>query len=371
MDNQFNYKQINWIDGMKIDKNHFIGLENHFIACIADVRRMFSDPFSYGLLPQSVNQEKNPDFELFLNDQNILNVKLLKCAAITPAGFGINISDSSSDSSKNIDPNIETKLNLTDYKEKEFYLVISVNPFLRIPAGWADSSENPLRQPFVIPEYKLNIVPATGNITKNLGSDLLPLGKFAVVNNKPEIDKTYIPPCSAISSHLKLLEFHTFVNQSVNSLEKNVVELISEINQKTTSNVVINIIQCIAENILYYLNNKIVEFNWFMVSKPPAYLIAGIVSLARSVKNAFDSRTPEEREKLLNYLSDHFDINPAKFKQLLDVTIGIEYHHNDVNQSMEKAEDFINVISLLINELKKMEFIVGEKKKKKIDIVIR
>lgn len=371
MDDQFNYKQINWIDGMKIDKNHFIGLENHFIASIADVRKMFSDPFSYGLLPVSGKQEKNPEFEPFLNDQNILKIKLIKCYAVSRTGYLINISDSSSDSSRSTDLNVETTLNLNDYKEKEFYIVISVNPFVRIPAGSADSTENPLRQPFVIPEYKLGIVTATGNIIKSLAPDLLPLGKIAIVNNKPEIDLGYIPPCTDVYSHLKLIKFHSFVNQSVNALEKNVVELISEINQKTTSNVVINIIRCIAENLLFYLNNKIAEFNWFMLSKPPAYLIAGIVGLARTVKNAFDTRTPEEKEKLLNYLSDHFDINPAKFKQLLDVTIGIDYQHTDINQSIEKAEDFINVISLLINELKKMEFIVGEKKKKKIDIVIR
>ncbi|MCD4730811.1 MAG: hypothetical protein K8R74_09445 [Bacteroidales bacterium] len=93
--------------------------------------------------------------------------------------------------------------------------------------------------------------------------------------------------------------------------------------------------------------------------------------MAHTIKNAIDARTPEEREKLLNYFSEHFDINPAKFKQLLDVTIGIDYQHTEINQSIEKVEDFINVISLLFNELKKMEFIEGVKRKKKIDIVIR
>jgi len=59
---------------------------------------------------------------------------------------------------------------------------------------------------------------------------------------------------------------------------------------------------------------------------------------------------------------------------LLDNTIGLNYDHTNIYHSVEKAEDFLNVISLLFNELSKMELIAGKKKKaepKKIDIILR
>jgi hypothetical protein len=361
MQEQFNYKQINWIDGMKINKDHFIGLENYFTYCDAEIRKIWMDQYSYGLLPLSSSRDTNLEFDAVIDDQYNLKVMLIKCQAINPEGYRIDISGDK----------IETLFNLSEFQEKEFYIAISVNPFSRIPSGQAGATENPLRQPFVAPEYKLHLVPATVNLSSGLAPEIMLLGKISVVNNRPEIDRSYIPPCASIKSHAELLKFYEFVYQSVISLERNIVELISEINLKTTSNALINVILHVADSALYFLNGEISNYKWFMASKPPVVLISSIVNLARSVKNAFDTRTPEEREKLLNYLSEHFDINPAKFKQLLESTIAIDYQHTQINQSLEKAEDFINVYSQIVNELKKMDFIVGDKRKKRIDIIIR
>ena len=84
----------------------------------------------------------------------------------------------------------------------------------------------------------------------------------------------------------------------------------------------------------------------------------------------------EEKEVLLNYFSEHFDIVPSRFKQLLDNTIALDYNHREIYHAIEKGEDFINVISLLFNELSKMELIAGKKKApqtqtRKIDIILR
>jgi hypothetical protein len=368
MQDQTNYRQINWIDGMKINKDHFIGLENHFTASDADIRRLWLDQYSYGLLPPLSPQEKNLDFEASIDDQGRLNVKLQKYRALTPDGFRIEISGGSSDNSGSI---VEAAFNLSDHQDREFYIMISLNPFVRVPSGLPDSGENPLRQPFAVPECKLNLAPASVNINSVSGVDSMPFAKVSVINNRVDIDESYIPPCASINSHPELVRFYNAVNQNVISLEKNVIELIAEVNLKTTSNALINIVMHIADSLQHYLNSKVTEYKWFTASRPPVFLIANIVSIARTVKNAFDTRIPEEREKLLNYLSEHFDINPAKFRQLLDTTIGIEYQHNQINQSLNKAGEFINVFSLLINELKKMEFIVGEPRKKRIDIIIK
>ncbi|HJN06260.1 MAG TPA: hypothetical protein QF480_06565, partial [Bacteroidales bacterium] len=129
MHNKINYKQINWTDGMKINKDHFIGLENYFTACDADVRRIYLDEYSYGLMPLKSPKDKNLEFEAFIDDQKNLKVKVLTCRAITQAGYLIDISNGSTETSNGINLNVEATLAISNMQEKEFYVVISVNPF--------------------------------------------------------------------------------------------------------------------------------------------------------------------------------------------------------------------------------------------------
>jgi len=51
----------------------------------------------------------------------------------------------------------------------------------------------------------------------------------------------------------------------------------------------------------------------------------------------------------------------------------MEYDHVDIYKSIEKSEDFLNVISVLFSELSKMELIAGKKKveQRQIDIILR
>jgi hypothetical protein len=252
-------------------------------------------------------------------------------------------------------------------------MVLSVDPFGRIPVGQADPSEYPLRSPFVIPEYKLHLMQTDQLTSSSLGHNMMIIGMLAIKDSKPEIDESYIPPCSRVDAHPKLIDFHHYIDQNISTLEKNSTKIIYDINEKHETNILTDIVTYITENLLQFISAYITKLRWFLKSQPPIHLIEFIVTMSRVLKNAFEIRNAEEKEVLLNYFSEHFNIVPSTFKQLLDNTIAIEYNHNDVNRSIEKVEDFMNVISLLFNELSKMELIAGKKKvePKKIDIIIR
>ena len=365
------YKQINWIDGMKINKDHFIGLENYFISRVQACRSTMIDPYNYGLLPFEDEVEKSINFKAEIDNQ-YLKLRLINCQALTPGGYWINISDDSSDAQGNSTLDIETSWELKDFQEGEYFLIISVDPYGRVPAGKVSAAEDPLRFPFILPEYKLHLSSVEDKLTSNLGSDSLVLGKIIYRENKPKVDNEYIPPCSGIQSHPLLISFYTHLTQSLHTLEQDIIELITEINSRESTNILTITILHLSEKLLTFLSVHSNEYRWYLKNKPPVFLLDWLVTLAKIIKNAYETRTAEEKEKLLNYFYEHFDINPSQFKQLLDLTIGIEYDHNDINQSLNKADDFLNVISSLFSELKKMEFIVGGKRKaRKIDIVIR
>ena len=368
------YKQVNWVDGMKVNKSHFIGQENYFIARINDISDNYLDNNNYGLLPHKGDSNRFLSTNTIIDNQNSLRVMINSCHAITTGGFRIEISKEEPGQGDFTIPNVETTYDLASANDEDLYMIISVDPFARIPDGKADPSEYPLRQPFVNPQYSLHLMQAEQLESSKLGSNMLIVGKITIKNNKPAIDETYIPPCSSVDSHLKLIDFYTYIDQHISALEKNAVKIIYDINEKHETNILTDIVTYITENLLHFISANITRFRWFLKSKPPIYLIEFVVSFARVLKNAFDIRTAEEKEVSLNYFSEHFNIVPSRFKQLLDNTIGLNYDHTDMYHSVEKAEDFLNVISLLFNELSKMELIAGKKKKaepKKIDIILR
>ena len=364
------YKQINWVDGMKITKNHFIGLENYFISRIQALRSTMIDRYNYGLISTEDSVERPINFKVEINNQH-LNVKLINCQALSPGGYWIDISDESDEAKGNIKPDIETSFELKDIHEGEYFLIISVKPHERVPVGRVSTAEDPLRFPFVLPEFKLHLSNVEDKVLTSLSSNSLVIGKISYKDNKTEIDYEYIPPCSSIRSHPLLINYYTFLSQSLQTLENDLIELITEINSRESSNILTVTILYLSEKLLLYLSVHSNEYRWYLKNKPPIFLVDWVVTIAKIIKNAHETRTAEEKEKLLNYFHEHFDINPSRFKQLLDHTLAIDYDHNNINQSLEKANDFLGVISPLFSELKKMEFILGGKRKtRKIDIVI-
>ncbi len=368
------YKQVNWVDGMKVNKNHFIDQENYFTARINDISDNYLDNHNYGLLPHKGDSNRFLSIQTIIDNQNQLRVVINSCHAITPGGFRIEISKEEQEKGDFTIANVETTYDLATSNEQDLFMVISVDSFARIPDGAADPSEYPLRQPFVNPQYNLHLMQAKELDNSKLGANMLIVGKIKIDNNKPEIDDTYIPPCSSVDAHLKLIDFCSYIDQHISALEKNSVKIIYDINEKHETNILTDIVTYITENMLHFTSANITRIRWFLKSQAPIYLIEFVVNLARVLKNAFDIRTAEEKEVLLNYFSEHFNIVPNRFKQLLDNTIGLNYDHTDIYHSVEKAEDFLNVISLLFNELSKMELIAGKQKKvepKKIDIILR
>jgi len=175
MSDLFKYKQVNWIDGMKINKDHFIEMENHFTARINDISNNFLNTNNYGLLPHKGDPDKFLSISKTIDNQNYLNVKVDSCFAVTPGGFRIDISKKEPEQGDFTIQNVESKYEIASDKDDTLFVILSIDPFTRIPVGKADSSEYPLRLPFVNPEYKLHLIPAEQLSGDKLGEAYLKL----------------------------------------------------------------------------------------------------------------------------------------------------------------------------------------------------
>ena len=82
---------VNWVDGMKINKTHFIDQNNAMKDVLHDVGSFHLTPHRYGILPPSVAGENTFSVRVSLDNQNTLRVAVEACQAITPGGVRISL----------------------------------------------------------------------------------------------------------------------------------------------------------------------------------------------------------------------------------------------------------------------------------------
>ncbi|HXB07042.1 MAG TPA: hypothetical protein VNW04_08000, partial [Puia sp.] len=80
------YLPVNWIDGMKINRSHFIAQDNAMVFHMAQVASGLLNDYNYGLLPSGSGA---PSLKLFLStdNQQRVQVRIQFCRAITAGGY--------------------------------------------------------------------------------------------------------------------------------------------------------------------------------------------------------------------------------------------------------------------------------------------
>lgn len=81
---------VNWIDGMKINKDHFTGMENAMIWQQNLSGRMLINPYNFGLF-SSDEAEPSVDISFRVDANNHVGVTLNRCKAITSGGILIDL----------------------------------------------------------------------------------------------------------------------------------------------------------------------------------------------------------------------------------------------------------------------------------------
>jgi len=209
-----NHHRVNWIDGMKINKNHFIEADNAYTSFSQLIASQNINAINYGLLPD-LSGEDAVDMVFSMDGQDTIKIELNKCRAITKGGFIINISSDIASSLEQRGTLISTsyKVNKDD---QECYIVLSVNPYGRIPVGDANPEEEPPRHPYVLPEYSLHVVNVAEANEEEFGKHHITIGRIEFTDGVAAMAEDFIPPCISIQSHQDLkyiyTEIHTFFN---------------------------------------------------------------------------------------------------------------------------------------------------------------
>ncbi|MDQ2769635.1 MAG: hypothetical protein M3Y54_03950, partial [Bacteroidota bacterium] len=162
---------VNWVDGMKIARRHFAEADHFTTDHLRDATALHLRPDYYGLLP-TTNELDSPSFELLLSvdAQNEVQARLTQCRAVTAGGVRIEITATSTPLTART--NLVQLLNTFGLPATEglrFSVVLTVNPFERVPAGTPSPDELPPRHPYTRPAYALCFVP-TQQLNSTLGA---------------------------------------------------------------------------------------------------------------------------------------------------------------------------------------------------------
>lgn len=364
MDTQKIILPVNWIDGMKVNKDHFISTDNHITAQARNIYSSLLNPFNYGILLQDDGNKNPVKILIDIDNQGFVHVKVLNCIAITRGGSRIEISETLYPDHELTAEMPQIRVNQEKTNRRDLLICLSVNLFERVPFGIPYPDENPPRLPHIIPGYHLSVHNLEEKQTIT-GPNSLIIGRLLFVDDKPEIDENYIPACHAIYSHPKLAEYHTQLLKVLGQIEIDAVDILRSIKTKKQVTSIAETVSEISDSVLSFLGIHLVEFRKIAKYYPPVYIFEQMASLARTINNAISKQPAAEKEELYNYIQDWSSLKQGEFEKLLTDTIGYEYDHEDISSSIQKLAPFINDISQIFHTLSNLDFI-GKKKDRQI-----
>jgi hypothetical protein len=355
------YNQTNWIDGMKINKDHFIAIENNLISKYHDSIATGLNSFNYGILP-SYNGKPSFDVAINFDKNNLLRVNVHELRAITSAGVRIEISEKNEQYVQQ--STFTAEIDMKSLGGKDFYVVLSVNPFGRVPAGEPDAEEVPPRYPYADYDYQVNVVSADELLLPSSGYYHLCIGKMQAVGSRYELMDAYIPPCASVLGSSDLTDFYEQLDKAITKLENDCTTIIQKIFTKQQTNVLTDSVLYLTEAVIQQLSSTITNYRWFIKEQPPIYLFAYFTALARVMRNSIDLKLGDGKEQMLTYFKNWIvEVNQGEFEKILDEMVNVQYNHLEIDKSLDRLQAFCVTIATVFSKLAKLDYI-GDKKEK-------
>lgn len=353
------YHAVNWTDGIKLTKDHFIESYFNSVDSIKNSVKMNIHSYDYGLLGTPNGMLSALEIETQTLTEERVVLALHSCSALTAGGCKIEFSKEMYGGdyptvtleSKNIDIN----------NNLEFYVIIVVNPFELIPVGEPDPDVIPLHHPNVLPQISLKIVPKNQFNNGFLDAYFLLVSKIYWKNGSFIIDKKYTPAVSRIKYHKPLYDFHSKIAQILIGLRNYSIVINKKNRDKAQSNPLVRNTFLLSNKVMDFVSQYTFQFSQIGEEQSPVYIVQKASILANYLSNELAIMEDTDKEKLLQYYYEWIDIKPSVFETTLGDVIAINYDHQDINASLDKVDFFMAVMDKLWKKLSDLEYI-GQRK---------
>ena len=360
MRDQRKHLPVNWIDGMKINKAHFIAQDNAWQDALHDAATLSVSPLRFGILPPSVAGDDSFDVTISYDNQQMLRVHIRSCQAITSGGVRIMLPALAGTNTSTGLPPSSYPLSASS-GEQVYWVVLVVNPFDRQPSGSPDLAESPPRLPGIVPAYAVQVVSDSQYRQYAAHPYALTIGKVLINGNDIRVDENYIPPCYSVNAHPDLLTLHGELDGFLGSLEQRCSQIVQKIFRKSQQNELSDLVLFLCDRVMLFLGTSITAMRWMVPYESPATLFEPIVSLARVMKNTIDLRTGTGKDEMMNYFSEWSELKQGEFLAMLSGLSAFSFDNNDLDRNIQKIVQFVRVTGKLFETLSNLEFI-GKRK---------
>jgi len=338
---------------MDVEFRHLQQTENYFIERLGDNLATRLTGYNYGLLPSTDRRHSSGEFDISERVTGKVEIKLRSCNAITAGGYRICYNPDHSEYLLYTHSFDEESNSTSDYWD----VILSVNPFERIPSGVPDEKENPPRHPDIVEQYKLSIAPRGHMNYEQLGSFHLIIGRIRQYAGRYEVDTNYIPPCTGMCSHPDLLKYYESFGSYLNDIERASKIIISKIRNRSQNSPLAHYIAIMCENMMRYISSIYFSYRNTGRDALPLEIVDYFSTLAHTCFISLDFVSKIEKEELLKYFYEWSDVTPGSFEELLSNTLSIIYDHNNIRSTMIQVESFLRIMSELWLRLSTLEYI--------------
>jgi hypothetical protein len=357
---------VNWLDGMKISRKHLEQTVLYTEQLSKNTASLFLNNQCYGILPD--NRSLDITISCDVNQQIFVDLK--SCKAITRNGTNIQLSDEDRLTLSVHFKEIATKYNLQISQAQTLFVIITINPFLRVPSGEPDTDENPVRHPFTKPQIKIDLLPAE-QFNPSQATSSLVIGKLIYLNGDLSVDKNFIAPCTAVNSLRSLQEWHTKFQLTMENWEISCQKIMQKINGKPPGQqpvALVMSIQKLSEKILEQLARQKIRYKWLLGLSLPAQLCVELLENIQFTLMILFTFGEKEREEMLNYFAEWTDTVPGMLEKQTHQTLQLAYDHTDIARSLEEIYSTYQIYNQIFQKLAQLEFI-GKKKGQSIFVI--
>ena len=354
---------VNWADGMKINKDHFRADQraNHWQQALCS--RAWLSPVRYGLFFSGEQPMGKPVVVTIDNQQRVM-IRLIGCQAVTHGGHLVYVREGSlagEDAMTAAIPALTIPYSQLAATDADYFIMLAVNPYTRVPTGQPDMGESQLRPPFTAPAYRLELVECRDVSRETPGDFFLPLGRIRISEGKVLPDEDYIPPCVGVNTHPTLAEWHAGLESFYGAMENYVLRIQQKIVQKGQQNELSVLVGDVCDVLSGYMAGEyqrvLMEYRY----EAPVRMIAGLAGLARVMKNRLDLYTGTLKDDLLNYFAEWCQVQPGDWDATLTAASTLRYDHMDIRAALRQMDVLIQFTLRLFANLAALEYI-GKKR---------
>ncbi len=345
------YNLTNWVDGMKISKNHFVNSEHAIQDQIRDTNALIHNRNNYGLLAPLPGESSSLSLEVINGNLANFKISLSHCRAITLGGNRIEIIAGQHQTLAN-----ET-MEYASQTSNAYLVVVLVNPFERMPHGEASPEDYPPRNQFVIPNYELHVVPEESMNMSNTGANLLPVARLENKNGDLVLDLNYIAPCTTSHASQSIKALNNQILDILSVAHEHSIGLVQKIQTNNQTTPLAKNVEEIAKQSANYIASNMFAYNNILLHQSPVNVADFIYRFISLINTSIDMIPNNEKEEMVGYFAQWCEVPPSKLTELLSNALTARYAHENMQLFFKPAIEFLIMWRKLLDALSKLKLI--------------